>query len=75
MNLSSIFKSVELIFVTVPLTFKSPVRVREANVGESAVCKPESTSVLTPFVASLIVPCEGELNTDADTMDHPSTVA
>ena len=43
----------------VPLATLSP-----ANVGESPVCNPLSTSVFTPFVANLIVPCEGLLATE-----------
>ena len=54
--------------VRVPPTDKFPVIVPAANVGESAACNPLSTSVFTPFVASLIVPCDGLLRTEADTI-------
>ena len=71
MILSPISKVDEEIVVCVPLTSKSPVNTKLANVTLSFVCKPKSTSVFTPLVANLTVPWEGELNTDAETIPCP----
>ena len=46
----------------------NPLRVVVTNVGESPTCNPESTSLPTPFVVKVIVPCAPLDNTDADTI-------
>ena len=38
--------------------------VNVLNVGESACCNPVSTSVFTPFIVALTVPCDGEENVE-----------
>ena len=40
------------------------------KLGESADCKPVSTSVFTPLIVALTVPCDGELN--AELLNTPS---
>ena len=72
-NLSVTARLVVLIYVKSPLTDKLPAtvafpdKVNPTNVGESVVCKPKSTSVLTPLIPDLIVPCEGALKFDPET--------
>lgn len=65
-NLSSTNKLAVSMDVVVPCTVKSPVKVKEENVGLSPVWRPVSISVLAPFIVALTVPCEGELNEEPD---------
>ena len=50
------------------------VKVIPWNVGESADCKPVSTSVCVPFIVALTVPCDGELNVELETIPLPSVI-
>lgn len=45
-----------------------PLSVNCENDGVSAVCNPVSTSVLTPLIVARTVPCDGEENTELDTV-------
>ena len=42
--------------------------VNPANVGESPVCNPVSTSACTLLIVARTVPCDGEVNVELDTI-------
>ena len=56
--------------VVVVVAIKSPpVNVKSVNVGESDVVRPNPTvDPATPFVVNIALPCDGDDNTDADTI-------